>query len=102
MTNLLCGLCGDCLVPEVHFVRVVENIGTVARSGTSEFLASLEAATSKEANPELIGQFGVGFYAAFMVADTVDVLTRRAGEAEAWREFWGDVRSLRARVRGED
>ncbi len=60
-----------------------ENLGTIARSGTLEFLKGLGDA--KEASPELIGQFGVGFYASFMVADEVEVVTRKAGEEEAWR-----------------
>src|SRR3954453_22437123 len=47
---------------------IVEQLGTIARSGTREFLDSLKAADAKE-RPELIGQFGVGFYASFMVAD---------------------------------
>jgi len=60
--------------------EVEKNIGTVANSGTKHFLEQLQE--SKESLlPELIGQFGVGFYSAFMVADKVTVLTRRAGEA---------------------
>ena len=59
--------------------EVEQNIGTVANSGTKRFLEQLQE--SKESlPPELIGQFGVGFYSAFMVADKVTVLTRRAGE----------------------
>ncbi len=58
---------------------IVEHLGTIARSGTREFLDSLKAADAKE-RPELIGQFGVGFYASFMVADKVTVLSRMAGE----------------------
>ncbi|QKT04672.1 molecular chaperone HtpG [Ectothiorhodospiraceae bacterium 2226] len=57
--------------------EVVENIGTIASSGTRKFLESLSGDQAKDAN--LIGQFGVGFYSAFIVADKVTVLTRRAG-----------------------
>ncbi len=62
---------------------LVENLGTIARSGTIEFLN--RSASSDEASPDLIGQFGVGFYASFMVADEVDVVSRRAGEDKATR-----------------
>jgi len=65
--------------------EVVENIGTIARSGTREFLARARELKGAEVPPELIGQFGVGFYASFMVADQIDVLTRRAGEESATR-----------------
>ncbi len=58
---------------------VVENLGTVARSGTREFLEKLQQ-TKAEDRPELIGQFGLGFYASFMVADKVTVLSRMAGD----------------------
>ena len=57
---------------------IVENLGTIARSGTREFVANLQAANAQE-RPELIGQFGVGFYASFMVAERVTVLSRMAG-----------------------
>jgi molecular chaperone HtpG len=63
--------------------EVVKNIGTIAKSGTKEFLAAVKEAQRNELPPELIGQFGVGFYSAFMVADKVELLTRRAGEAKA-------------------
>jgi molecular chaperone HtpG len=56
---------------------VVDNIGTIAKSGTREFLATLTADRARDA--QLIGQFGVGFYAAFIVADRVTLVTRRAG-----------------------
>jgi molecular chaperone HtpG len=59
------------------------NLGTIARSGTREFLAAMAADAKGGAG--LIGQFGVGFYSAFMVADTVEVLSRRVGEEKAWR-----------------
>jgi molecular chaperone HtpG len=58
--------------------EVVEALGTIAHSGTKEFLKLLESRGAKD-NPELIGQFGVGFYSSFMVAQEVTVLTRRAG-----------------------
>jgi molecular chaperone HtpG len=57
--------------------EVVENIGTIAKSGTRQFLASLSGEQQKDA--KLIGQFGVGFYSAFIVADKVTLVTRRAG-----------------------
>ncbi len=60
---------------------IVEHLGTIARSGTREFLDSLKAADAKE-RPEMIGQFGVGFYASFMVADKVTVVSRMAGKPE--------------------
>src|SRR6478752_7083250 len=62
--------------------EAIKNLGTIARSGTKEFLGALKAANNKEA-PELIGQFGVGFYSAFMVADRIVVVTRRAGTDKA-------------------
>ncbi|HSW69426.1 MAG TPA: molecular chaperone HtpG [Gammaproteobacteria bacterium] len=57
--------------------EVIENLGTIAKSGTREFLSQLTGDQKKDAH--LIGQFGVGFYSAFIVADRVTVLTRRAG-----------------------
>jgi molecular chaperone HtpG len=72
--------------------EVNENIGTIARSGTAAFLQALEAVSSKEGlTPELIGQFGVGFYSAFIVAEKVTLITRAAGEDSATRwESSGD------------
>ncbi|HEX2163989.1 MAG TPA: molecular chaperone HtpG [Thermoanaerobaculia bacterium] len=65
--------------------EVIDNIGTIARSGTRELVRRLREA-GEEANLErVIGQFGVGFYSSFMVADRVEMVTRRAGEEEATR-----------------
>ncbi|MBP7264802.1 MAG: molecular chaperone HtpG [Spirochaetia bacterium] len=61
---------------------LVENLGTIARSGTRRFLDAMAADNRRDSN--LIGQFGVGFYASYMVADTVSVLTRKAGQDSAW------------------
>jgi molecular chaperone HtpG len=62
--------------------------GTIARSGTKGFLEALRKTKgSPQASPELpalIGQFGVGFYSAFMVADEIAVISRKAGEAQSW------------------
>ena len=63
--------------------EVIELIGTIAKSGTAELLQKMKEA--KESSAELIGQFGVGFYSTFMVADNVTLLTRRAGESTATR-----------------
>jgi len=69
--------------------EIIRNIGTIANSGTKKFLESLSGDQKKDAN--LIGQFGVGFYSAFMVADNVVLTTRRLGEETAWRwESSGD------------
>ncbi len=62
---------------------VIENLGTIANSGTRKFLDSMSGDQKKDA--KLIGQFGVGFYSAFIVAEQVTVLSRRAGHAEAVR-----------------
>ena len=61
---------------------MVENLGTIARSGTKSFLDKLTGDSKKDSN--LIGQFGVGFYSCFMVADKVEVLSKKAGETESY------------------
>ncbi len=63
--------------------EVIANIGTIAKSGTKEFFNALSGDQAKDAN--LIGQFGVGFYSAFIIADKVTLTTRRAGATEAIR-----------------
>lgn len=72
--------------------ELVENIGTIAKSGTKAFMEKLKEA--KESNSdvndkEMIGQFGVGFYSAFMIAETVSIVTRKAGEKQAYK--WESV-----------
>ncbi len=63
---------------------LINNLGTIAHSGSKEFLKTLEKSSDKETNaPELIGQFGVGFYSAFMAAGKVTVLSRKVGEEKA-------------------
>ena len=59
--------------------EVVELIGTIAKSGTAELLTKLKEASEAKGDTELIGQFGVGFYSTFMVADKVTLVTRKAG-----------------------
>src|SRR5580658_6075334 len=62
---------------------LADHLGTIARSGTKNFLSSLSGDAKRDSN--LIGQFGVGFYSAFMVADRVEVVSRKAGDERAWR-----------------
>lgn len=66
--------------------EVIENIGTIAKSGTKAFLEKLEK--SEQDASQLIGQFGVGFYSAFIVADKVTLTTRKAGEPEDSAVIW--------------
>jgi molecular chaperone HtpG len=63
--------------------ELIANLGTIAKSGTQEFLAQLEKSGKKDM--PLIGQFGVGFYSSFMVADKVTVVSRHAGSEESWK-----------------
>ncbi|MEI1248595.1 molecular chaperone HtpG [Rhizobium aouanii] len=63
--------------------EMIEALGTIARSGTRAFMERIEASKAAE-GAQLIGQFGVGFYSCFMVAERVDVVSRRAGTQEAW------------------
>ena len=84
---------------------IINNIGTIARSGTKEFLTQLSGDQAKDAN--LIGQFGVGFYSSFIIADEVTLETRRAGSKEAFR--WsskGDgefsIEAINKKTRGTD
>ncbi|BBI61077.1 hypothetical protein HSBAA_23830 [Vreelandella sulfidaeris] len=79
---------------------VIANLGTIARSGTAEFLKQLSGEQQKDA--KLIGQFGVGFYSGFIVADEIAVRTRKAGtdaaEGVEWRSK-GGRRVYRCRYR---
>jgi molecular chaperone HtpG len=62
---------------------LVENLGTIAKSGTKGFVSQLTGDYKKDSS--LIGQFGVGFYSAFMVSDTIEVMSRKANEDKAWK-----------------
>jgi molecular chaperone HtpG len=85
----------------------VENLGTIAKSGTRAFLEGLKSRDAKE-QPELIGQFGVGFYSAFMVADKVTVISRMAGDPRDGVKWESDgqgeftVESIEKPTRGTD
>ncbi len=63
--------------------ELADNLGTIARSGTQGFMSQMSGDAAKDVH--LIGQFGVGFYSAFMVADQVEVISRHAGEEHSWR-----------------
>ncbi|MBQ0757246.1 MAG: ATP-binding protein, partial [Amphritea sp.] len=65
---------------------VIDHLGTIAKSGTSQFLSELSGDQKKDS--QLIGQFGVGFYSAFIVADEVEVITRRAGQPATEGVHW--------------
>ena len=66
--------------------EVISNLGTIAKSGTAQFLESLTG--DQQQDSQLIGQFGVGFYSAFIVADEVEVLTRKAGTSDEEATLW--------------
>ena len=68
---------------------IIEELGTIAKSGTQQFLEQLKEADAKD-RPELIGQFGVGFYSSFMVADKVTVVSRQAGDKAAGVKWESD------------
>lgn len=67
--------------------EIVEALGTIAHSGTKDFLMALQSKEVKD-NPELIGQFGVGFYSSFMVADRITVVSRKAGQPKKSGVRW--------------
>jgi len=88
--------------------ETVEHLGTIAHSGTKEFIQALQSKEVKD-NPELIGQFGVGFYASFMVADRLTVISRKAGQKDKKGTKWestGDgsftVEDIEKQTKGTD
>lgn len=64
---------------------LIENLGTIAKSGTKRFLEELEKNKENKVDNNLIGQFGVGFYSVFMVSDAVEVISKKAGEDKAYK-----------------
>ena len=62
-----------------------QNLGTICKSGSLQFKKDLENAENKDEDIDIIGQFGVGFYSAFMVADEVTVISKKYGEEQAWK-----------------
>lgn len=87
--------------------EVVANLGTIARSGTKEFLSNLSGDQAKDS--QMIGKFGVGFYSAFIVANNVEVMTRRAGLTAEHGVYWSsagegeyDIKNIEKATRGTD
>ncbi|HEY8192193.1 MAG TPA: molecular chaperone HtpG, partial [Alphaproteobacteria bacterium] len=65
--------------------ELVENLGTIAKSGTAALMEQIKSSGNEKEKLSLIGQFGVGFYASFMVSKRVEVISRKAGDTQAWR-----------------